>query len=114
LIKFFERWKSLSPNGYELWSQLPQFEWGHRPGELSGTTSMKAVFKEFKNTFYFGETLIVDSSVRHGKGISIMKTAPYSIYEVWFDNDNANGKGRMINNDKHIYEGDWANNFSHG
>ena len=75
---------------------------------------MKAVFKEFKNTFYFGETLIVDSSVRHGKGISIMKTAPYSIYEVWFDNDNANGKGRMINNDKHIYEGDWANNFSHG
>jgi len=75
---------------------------------------MKAVFKEFKNTYYYGETLVVDPNIRHGKGISIMKAAPYNIYEVWFVNDNAYGKGRMVNTQKHMYEGDWVNNFSHG
>jgi hypothetical protein len=42
---------------YEICRKQPQFEWGTRPAELIGKTSMKAVWNEYEEYDYYGETL---------------------------------------------------------
>ncbi len=79
-----------------------------------GKTSMKAVWKEYVNSFYYGETSLADPTLMHGKGIIIFKDAPNALYECWWVNDNGHGKGRWITNDKHIYEGENSNGKRHG
>lgn len=37
-----------------------------------------------------------------------------AFYEGYWENDMANGKGRLIHSDGDIYEGDWLNDKAHG
>jgi hypothetical protein len=37
-----------------------------------------------------------------------------SIYEGYWKNDKANGRGRLIHADKDIYEGEWQDDKAHG
>lgn len=50
--------------------------------------------------------------VREGFGIRIWPDG--SIYEGWFKQDCAYGKGRLIHADGYIYEGDWENDTACG
>jgi hypothetical protein len=65
--------KELAPSGYELWNKEPPFDWGHRPAKLIGKTSMKAVWKEYDNCYYYGEVSLDDPRICHGKGICLYK-----------------------------------------
>jgi hypothetical protein len=37
-----------------------------------------------------------------------------SIYDGWFMNDHACGKGRLIHSDGYIYDGEWQNDKAEG
>jgi hypothetical protein len=114
LFKLLEIVKEYSPKGYELWSGLPMFDWGPRPVELIGKTSMGAVWIETDNSYYYGETSLADSNVFHGKGIIIFKEEPNQMFECWWNNNKRNGRGRMIKKDGHMYEGEFLYNKRHG
>lgn len=62
--------------------------------------------------FYCGQLLLL-THTREGKGKNVMVNG--SIYEGWWKNNLANGKGRFINSqDQSIYEGQWLDNYMHG
>jgi len=114
LRHFYDNLHAYAPAIYDLWLSLPAFDWGPRPIELTGTTSMLAVCMEFTNAFYCGDTSIAEPSKWHGKGILIVKTTPRVLYECWWVNGISNGRGRMINHERNIYDGDFIKNMKHG
>jgi hypothetical protein len=79
-----------------MWINELPFEWGSRPNELIGKTSMKAKFIDKGNIFYYGETSLDDPDVLHGKGIMLVKDGYNSLYECWFVNNKRKGRGRMM------------------
>ena len=54
--------------------------------ELIGTTSKKAVWKEYENWYYYGETSLEDDDTPHGKGLLIYKLNSNSLFESWWFN----------------------------
>jgi len=40
---------------------------------LVGKTSMKAVWKEYDKYYHYGEFSLADPTIRHGKGIKLLK-----------------------------------------
>ena len=68
-------------------------------------------------TIYIGEWARVNEyeselRVREGYGIRIWPDG--SIYEGWFKQEKANGKGRLIHADGYTYEGTWENDMARG
>jgi hypothetical protein len=99
MIKFLKKVKSWSKNIYNLWITLPKFDLGPRPADLVGKTSMKAMLIERQGSIYYGETSLIDSNKKHGKGILFSKSEPLDLYYSWFFNDKQNGLARMIADD---------------
>jgi len=52
------------------------------------------------------------SNMRHGYGVQVWSDG--SMYQGYWKNDKANGKGRLIHADGDIYEGDWKDDKAHG
>ena len=48
------------------------------------------------------------------EGVGIVACTDGSIYEGYWKNDMANGKGRLIHDDGDVYEGDWINDKKNG
>ena len=40
----------------DIWQSSPKFDWGPRPAEIMGQTSLKAVWVVNNNGYYYGET----------------------------------------------------------
>ena len=71
-----EKMRELAPEVYEKWKELPDFDWGQRPQELIGKSTLKAVFKEYPLSYCYCEHSITDDNVRQGKIIGITKNNP--------------------------------------
>ncbi len=56
----YEKMIDYAPAAYDLWSKQEPIEWGLRPAELVGKTSMVAVWQETDKYFYFGETTLTE------------------------------------------------------
>ena len=52
------------------------------------------------------------NKLRCGKGVQEWTDGTY--YEGYWDNDKANGKGRLIHANGNVYEGDWKDDNKHG
>jgi hypothetical protein len=68
-------------------------------------------------TTYIGEWARKDEfesafRIREGWGVRIWTDG--SIYEGWFRNDRAHGRGRLIHADGYIYEGPWVKDMASG
>lgn len=50
--------------------------------------------------------------MRDGEGIQTW--ADGSLYEGYWKNDKANGRGRLIHADGDVYEGEWKDDKAHG
>lgn len=84
--------------------KLPPFQYGFE--EKNNKENKKKEFRGSieieKGSFYFGEWI---EDTRHGKGI--MNWSDGSKFEGYFKFNKANGRGRLINANGEIYEGDW-------
>ena len=63
------------------------------------------------NAKYIGQW-IKNSKTRQGKATQVWPDG--SMYEGWFKDNEANGKGRLIHANGDIYEGDWVDAKAHG
>lgn len=54
----------------------------------------------------------MNGGARHGFGTQIWPDG--SIYEGYWESDQCNGKGRLINAEGHVYFGDWVNDKAEG
>ncbi len=57
---------NLCPAINEKWESLPDLDWGSRPAELEGKTSMKAKWIENEDGIYYGEVSLDDPNIEHG------------------------------------------------
>ena len=69
------------------------------------------MFENENRTKYEGEW-IKGQEVKYGKGIQVWPDG--AIYEGWWENDKANGYGRLIHADGDYYEGNWKNDKAEG
>lgn len=54
----------------------------------------------------------IGTMIREGKGVQIWPDG--SIYEGWWRENKAHGRGRIIHANGDIYEGDWMEDRAHG
>ena len=117
LREFIEKVGRILPNAVGFLMTLEPFDFGSRPDELRGRTSMNAVERtDVDGDIYFGEVSTYDSDIFCGKGILAGVTAanPY-IAVGWFRNRLLSGKGRcIIEASQAIYEGEFYNFKYHG
>ena len=96
---------------------LHHFDYGKRPEDIKlDSIKQGCVIVDHKlmdDGAYYDGQLIYITNVREGKGVNTLIDG--SIYEGWFKNDAAIGKGRFINShDQTVYEGQWKENQMHG
>ena len=80
-----------------------------REGDISGVSRKGPVLLE-NGSVYTGDWN--DKNERHGTGMQ--KWNDGAMYEGYWRNDKANGKGRLIHANGDVYEGDWAEDKAHG
>ena len=113
LANFFEIAAIYLPKAVDLLKTLPPFDFGPRPVELKGITSMMAVENHHSEGkyIYLGEVSKYDNSSMCGKGIRVV-TEPdnRAILMGWFRNNTFTGHGRNIFEDSlTYYEGEFFN-----
>ena len=106
------------PKAVDYLKTLPPFDFGPRPSEMKGLTSMMAVEKNDKDGdyLYLGEISKYDGTSQCGKGIRVWITGNSpAILIGWFRNGSFTGHGRNIfENSLVYYEGDFYNYKFHG
>ena len=60
---------------------------------------------------YLGEWL-VGKNIREGRGIQVWPDG--SLYEGYWQNNQANGTGRLLHKDGDVYQGEWKDDKAHG
>jgi len=71
--KIYSIYQKVSPKKYEKWLNAGPFDWGPRPADFIGKTSMKATWIETDSFYYYGEVSSSDPTVIYGKGIKVFK-----------------------------------------
>jgi hypothetical protein len=46
-----DKMKEFAPDAFDEWKKYPEFDWGERPKELIGKTTMKPVYKEYPYSY---------------------------------------------------------------
>ena len=118
VANFFEIASCYLPKAVDFLKTLPPFDFGPRPIELKGLTSMMAVEKNDKDEdyIYLGEIAKYDNKTQCGKGIRVWITGDSpAILIGWFRNGSFTGHGRNIfENSLTYYEGEFFNYKFHG
>jgi hypothetical protein len=109
---------SALPDATDFLMTLPPFDFGPRPEELKGKTTMMAIENndDDGHYLYFGEISTYDGHSMCGKGIRVWSEGDTpAILVGWFRNGQFTGKGRNIfENSLVYYEGDFFNYEHHG
>jgi len=74
------------------------------------SVSRRPPFELEKGSIYTGEWNSMGQ--RHGRGIQVWVDG--SLYEGYWSNDKASGKGRLFHADGDVYEGEWRDDKAHG
>ena len=113
MANFFEIAAIYLPKAVDLLKTLPPFDFGPRPSELKGITSMMAVENHDNNGdyIYMGEVSKYDNTSKCGKGIRVVTDSDNrAILMGWFRNGTFTGHGRNIFEESLThYEGEFFN-----
>mmetsp|Transcript_48361 Transcript_48361/g.35560 ORF Transcript_48361/g.35560 Transcript_48361/m.35560 type:complete len:142 (-) Transcript_48361:21-446(-) len=111
-----EYWKKLMESEMlaeekkEFLRELEPFDFGETP-EFVGEEGLEECDLQLvdNNKHYFGQRV---KKLPHGKGVLLYPDN--GLHIGWFKFGMAQGKGRQISSDNHIYEGEWERNKANG
>ena len=93
--------------------ELGEFEYRDQPSQTAANKNIAFVTElDRKNSGKYTGQIDKKTNKREGRGIQVWPDG--SRYDGWWENDMANGYGRLIHADGDVYTGEWKNDKASG